>query len=100
MLNFDEDIARNLLEQEQFQEYFLVNVIGGKSWLVKGKYIGFFVSLNNIFDELYKTGGFEQSRNANYRTLKTDQERDYPIFNPKYWYGRGASYYANFYVRF
>ncbi|WP_372918984.1 carboxypeptidase regulatory-like domain-containing protein [Salegentibacter sp.] len=100
LLNYDEEIARKLLEQEQFQEYFLMNIIGGKSWLVKGKYIGFFVSLNNIFDELYKTGGFEQSRNANYRTLKTDQEREYPIFNPKYWYGTGASYYANFYVRF
>lgn len=100
LLNYDEEIAGKLLKQEQFREYFLVNVIGGKSWLIKGKYIGFFVSLNNIFDEVYKTGGFEQSRNANYRTLKTDQERDYPIFNPKYWYGRGASYYANFYVRF
>ncbi|WP_081210328.1 TonB-dependent receptor [Salegentibacter sediminis] len=100
LLNYDEDIARELLEQEQFQEYFLINVIGGKSWLIKGKYLGFFVSLNNIFDELYKTGGFEQSRNANYRTLKTDQNRDYPVFNPKYWYGTGASYYANIYVRF
>ena len=78
----------------------MVNAIGGKSWLVKGKFVGFFISLNNIFDKIYKTGGFEQSRNANYRTLKQDQERETPIFAPKYWYGTGASYFAMVYVRF
>jgi len=100
ILNYDEDIASNLLKQEQFDDYILVNAIGGKSWLVKGKFIGFFVSLNNIFDVLYKTGGFEQSRNANYRTLKEDRQRKQPIFAPKYWRGSGASYYAMIYVRF
>ncbi len=100
ILNFDENIARDMLKQEQFKDYMLVNAIGGKSWLVKGKFIGFFVSLNNIFDKLYKTGGFEQSRNANYRTLKQDLEREIPIFGPKYWYGTGASYFAMVYIRF
>jgi len=100
ILNYDENVAAGLLKQEQFDDYMLVNVIGGKSWLVKGKFIGFFVSLNNIFDKLYKTGGFEQSRNANYRTLKQDRERQNPIFGPKYWYGTGASYFAMVYVRF
>lgn len=100
ILDYDENIAAKLLKQEQFGDYILVNAIGGKSWLVKGKFIGFFVSLNNIFDKRYKTGGFEQSRNANYRTLKEDRERSKPIFSPKYWLGAGASYYAMIYVRF
>jgi hypothetical protein len=100
ILNYDENVAEKLLKQEQFKDYMLVNAIGGKSCLVKGKFIGFFVSLNNIFDKLYKTGGFEQSRNANYRTLKQDRERENPIFGPKYWYGTGASYFAMIYVRF
>ena len=100
LLNYDETIARSLLKQEQFEDYILVNAIGGKSWRVKDHYLGFFVSLNNILDVIYKTGGFEQSRNANYRTLKEDRERDQPIFGSKYWYGAGATYYANFYVRF
>jgi len=100
ILNYDENVAEKLLKQEQFKDYMLVNAIGGKSWLVKGKFIGFFVSLNNIFDKLYKTGGFEQSRNANYRTLEQDRERENPIFGPKYWYGTGASYFAMIYVRF
>ncbi len=101
LLNYNEEIARNLLQQEQFDDYILVNAIGGKSWLIKrGRYIGFFVSLNNIFDVVYKTGGFEQSRNANYRTLKEDQERDHSIFDSRYWYGNGMTFYANVYVRF
>jgi len=100
LLDYDETIARSLLKQEQFDDYILVNAIGGKSWRVKNHYLGFFVSLNNILDVVYKTGGFEQSRNANYRTLKEDRERDQPIFGSKYWYGAGATYYANVYVRF
>ncbi len=99
-LNYDEGLARNLLQQEAFDDYVLVNAIGGKSWRIKDNYLGFFVSLNNILDVIYKTGGFEQSRNANYRTLKEDSERDHPLFGNKYWYGTGASYYANVYYRF
>jgi len=100
ILNYDENIARNLLKQEQFDSYVLVNAIGGKSWRIKSNYLGFFVSLNNIFDVLYKSGGFEQSRNANYPNLKQDREREMPLFGNKYWYGTGASYYANVYYRF
>ncbi|CAN5275196.1 carboxypeptidase-like regulatory domain-containing protein [soil metagenome] len=100
ILNYDESVARDLLKQEQFDDYILVNAIGGKSWRKKSNYIGFFISLNNILDVLYKTGGFEQSRNANYRTLKEDREREHPLFGTKYWYGTGASYYMNIYYRF
>lgn len=100
LLNYNEEIARNLLKQEQFDDYLLLNAVGGKSWRVKNYYIGFFVSVNNILDELYKTGGFEQSRNANFRTLKADRDREQPIFGTKYWYGTGTTYYGNIYVRF
>ncbi len=101
LLDYDPDVARSLLKQEQFDNYILVNAIGGKSWRLKdGYFLGFFVSLNNIFDVLYKTGGFEQSRNANFRTLKADREREQPIFGSRYWFGNGATYYANIYVRF
>ncbi len=100
IINYDERTAKDLLKQEQFDEYILVNAIGGKSWRIKSNYLGFFVSLNNILDVVYKTGGFEQSRNANYPALKEDRERDQPLFGSKYWYGTGASYYANMYYRF
>ncbi|WP_373057370.1 carboxypeptidase-like regulatory domain-containing protein [Zunongwangia sp. H14] len=100
ILSYDEQLAREMLRQEQFQDYILVNTIGGKSWRIKEYYLGFFCSLNNIFDVLYKTGGFEQSRNANFLSLKEDYERDQPLFGSRYWYGNGSTYYVNFYVRF
>ena len=59
----------------------------------------FIIAINNVFGELFKTGGYEQPRNANYPELKQDKQLSKPIFGPKYWYGNGASYYINVYVR-
>lgn len=89
-----------LLIQEKFEDAFLVNMVGGKSWFMNKKYVGFFIGVNNVFGELFKSGGFEQSRNANYPELKQDKQLEKPIFAPKYWYGNKASYYVNVYMRF
>ncbi|WP_128755205.1 carboxypeptidase-like regulatory domain-containing protein [Aquimarina sediminis] len=98
--DYDENVAKHLLKQEQFKDYFLVNAIGGKSWKIKKYNIGFFISVNNIFNQEYKTGGFEQARNANYRLALEESKRDTPVFGPKYFFGLGTSYYLNVYVRF
>ncbi len=98
--DYDENIAKNLLQQEQFEDYFIVNAIGGKSWRVGSNYVGFFASVSNIFNQKYKTGGFEQTRNANYRKTLEESRRETPVFGPKYFYGLGTSYYVNVYVRF
>ncbi len=98
--DYDETIARSLLRQERFDDYFLINAIGGKSWRIKKYYVGFFASVNNILDQQYKTGGFEQTRNANYRRALEESKRETPVFGPKYFYGYGTSYYINFYIRF
>jgi len=87
-----EDV-KGLLSQERFDENFLVNLVGGKSWKIKGTYLGLFASINNVLGAVYKTGGFEQSRKANYKELKEDKELELPLFGPKYWYGNGTSYY-------
>lgn len=92
--------VNSLLNQEKFDAAFLVNIVGGKSWLVNHNYVGFFLSVNNVLGKLFKTGGFEQSRNANYPELKQDKQLDKPIFGPKYWYGNNTSYYLNLYIRF
>ncbi|WP_339916015.1 TonB-dependent receptor [Yeosuana marina] len=99
-IDYDENLAKTLLKQERFDDYMVVNLIGGKSWKIKQYYIGFFASVNNLLDEVYKTGGFEQGRNANYRQLRDDQALDKPVFGSKYWYGRGTNYFMNVYVRF
>ncbi|GHC45518.1 carboxypeptidase-like regulatory domain-containing protein [Ulvibacter litoralis] len=98
--DYDPEIARELLKQEKFDDYMLVNVVGGKSWKVNDYYVGFFATINNIFNQEYKTGGFEQGRNANYRTLSEDTANDTRVFGPKYFYGYGTTYYVNVYVRF
>ena len=92
--------VNSLLIQEKFDDAFIVNLVGGKSWLINHNYVGFFLGINNVLGELFKTGGFEQSRNANYPELKQDRQLNKPIFGPKYWYGNNTSYYLNLYVRF
>ena len=98
--DYNEEDARELLKQERFSSYPLVNLVGGKSWRVKSYYIGLFASINNVLDEKFKTAGFEQGRNANYKTLKEDVDRERRIFGSKYWYGNGTTYYLNAYIRF
>lgn len=98
--NYDEDVARELLKQERFDSYTLVNLVGGKSWRIDDYFIGFFASVNNVFNQKYKTGGFEQGRNANYQTLSEDVGKEKRVFGPKYWYGNGTTYYLNLYFRF
>ncbi|MEH6536954.1 MAG: TonB-dependent receptor [Psychroserpens sp.] len=101
IVGYDEDIARDLLKQEEFDDYVLVNVVGGKSWRVGDYYIGFFATINNIFDQEYKTGGFEQSRLPKYTRLLEDQSRDNgPVFGSRYFNGNGTTYYLNVYLRF
>lgn len=98
--DYDEALASDLLKQERFDDYMVVNLVGGKSWKIKKYYVGFFASVGNLLDKVYKTGGFEQGRNANYRELRDDVNNPKRVFGPKYWYGRGANYFLNVYVRF
>lgn len=99
--DFDPNIARDILQQEQFDDYMLVNIIGGKSWRMGSYFVGFFATVNNVLNQEYVTGGFEQSRLANFRRMSEDQSRDNgPIFGSRYFFGNGTTYYLNVYVRF
>lgn len=98
---YDPTIARQLLRQERFDDYTLINVVGGKSWRVGSYFIGFFATINNVLNTQFKTGGFEQSRNANYNRVLEDQSRENgPLFGPRYFFGNGTTYYLNTYIRF
>ncbi len=98
--DYEPNTAKTLLKQEIFDNYIVVNAVGGKSWRIGAYYVGFFASVNNILDRQYKTGGFEQARNANYRALRDDNTRPKRLFGPKYWYGRGTTYFVNLYLSF
>lgn len=92
--------VRRALRQEKFDPITLVNLVGGKSWKVGNDTFGFFASVNNVFDVIYKTGGFEQSRKATFAEYQTDNANGTPSFGPKYFYGYGRTYFVNFYINF
>ncbi len=87
--------VNKLLAQKELDDFYLLNLVGGKSWLKKGKYISVFASINNLFDTVFRTGGYEQSRNGNYGQLQQDNLSGTPSFAPKYWYGYGRTYFLN-----
>jgi hypothetical protein len=111
-----EEALRKVLKQEKFDPITLVNLVGGKSWKIKNETFGFFATINNVFDIVYKTGGFEQSRKATYPEYLADNTSQLPLnnasngtfnvgsthpsFAPKYFYGYGRTYFVNFYINF
>ena len=99
--DYDEAVARDILKQERFDDYMLVNVIGGKSWKIDDYFVGFFAVINNVLDQEFKSGGFEQSRTSNYRTRGEDLNRENgPLFGNRYFFGFGTTYYLSAYIRF
>ncbi|KQC30829.1 TonB-dependent receptor [Flagellimonas eckloniae] len=95
----DENVAQ-ILEQQSLDKIYLLNLVGGKSWLINKKYISAFASINNAFDSVFRTGGYEQSRNGNYGQLRQDNLSGKPSFAPKYWYGFGRTYFLNLAISF
>lgn len=96
----DQDFLGERFKQQLLPRVYLLNLVGGKSWLIKGYYLGIFASINNLLDETFRTGGFEQSRNGHYGQFVEDQRSLSPSFGPKYWYGFGRTYFLNLSLSF
>jgi hypothetical protein len=97
----DQSLADSYLKQEKFDSFFLLNLVGGKSWKINQNTLGLFAIVNNVLDITYKTGGFEQSRNATYRQEFEDHQSGGPsVFGPKYFYGYGRTFMVNVYLTF
>ena len=75
-------------------------ISGGKSWKTPTYYLSLFASVTNLLGTVFKTGGFEQSRKANYRELSEDMGLETPLFGPKYWTAPGVGYYLMLSVYF
>nr|WP_299340226.1 TonB-dependent receptor [Allomuricauda sp.] len=95
----DESVNR-LLEQKKLEDIYLLNITGGKSWFLGKKYISAFLSVNNLFDSVFRTGGYEQSRNGNFGQLQQETLSGQPSFGPKYWSGFGRTYFLNLAISF
>ncbi|MDO6491130.1 MULTISPECIES: TonB-dependent receptor [unclassified Cellulophaga] len=89
-----------LLAQKKMDDFYLLNLVGGKSWIIKGNYVSVFASVNNVFNTVFKTGGYEQSRNGNYGQMAQDNLSTTPSFGTKYWYGYGRTYFLNLAISF
>lgn len=97
---YNAELAASYLAQEKFNSFTLVNVVGGKTWRIQEKTLGLFANINNVFDIQYKTGGFEQARNASYSELYKDHQGPTRSFGPKYFYGYGRTFMVNIYLNF
>ncbi|MDM1517004.1 TonB-dependent receptor [Myroides odoratimimus] len=94
-------------KQEKLADFTVVNITGGKSWRLPNRnLIGFFASINNVFNRNYRTGGFEQARNANYKqevlnnAQQANGEKGYNNFGNKYFYALGRNFFVNVYYNF
>ena len=97
---YDQVLADKYLEQEKFNPIRLLNLVGGKSWRIKGNTLGLFANVNNVLDVKYKTGGFEQARNATFSELYKDSQGPTRSFGSKYFFGYGRTYTVNLYFTF
>jgi hypothetical protein len=95
------ELANSYLKQEKFKPIQLVNLVGGKSWRIKNNTIGLFANTNNLFNKIYKTGGFEQARSSTYKNIFQDKSGGgQGPFGPKYFYGYGRTYTLSLYLNF
>ena len=90
-----EERGRELLKQEELAPVMLLNLVGGKSWRIFKKNLNLFFSINNLLDTSFKTGGYEQARNANFRQRNQDITSGTPNFGNNYFYGYGRTYFVS-----
>jgi outer membrane receptor protein involved in Fe transport len=86
---------KRALGQHSLPEANFLNLTGGKSWRRGTHYISLFISVSNLLDAFFLSGGFQQGRNGNYQQWYRDHLSGRPSFGPKYWPGYGRTYFMN-----
>ena len=94
-LEYQGPLWNALVEQEEYDEQIGVNIKGGKSMRLGGKYfLSLFVGVDNVLDNTEaRTGGFEQSRFVEESLLAE-------WFSPKYYYAYGRTFFGSITLRF
>ena len=90
-----EDEFQRALRQQALPPAYLLNLTAGKSWRWGPHYISLFASLSNVLDQFFLSGGYQQSRNGNYKQWYEDHLGGRPSFGTKYWPGAGRTYFIN-----
>ena len=89
-----------MLEQKALPPVWYFNMAGGKSLKIGKHYLSFFLSVQNILNLQFSTGGFEGSRKTTFTGLKEDLSRNKPLFGTKYWNAMGRTYFMMFTFQF
>lgn len=89
------ETIRSLLRQEPLPSCYVLNASIGKSWLVGRHYISIFLAFNNLFDQYFVTGGYQQGRLSTLKGLLEDSRSGRPSFGSRYWQGYGRTYFLN-----
>lgn len=98
--HLDTDLVKLFREQEQLNNFTLVNLSGGKSWRLNTGYLSLYWSVQNVFDISYRTGGFASSRAANYSEQFNEYQRETPLFGNRYFVGNGSTFFTGLYYSF
>ena len=90
-----------LLNQEELDAAFTLDLFGGKSWKIKKTYINLTIGVNNVLNnQTIITGGYEQARvDYNLTANSGDAKVDIGKFPPKYFYAYGINYFVSLGVR-
>ena len=86
---------KRALGQDPLPAANFLNLTGGKSWRTETHYISLFISVSNLLDSFFLSGGYEQGRNGNYRQWYRDQLSGRPSFGTKFWPGFGRTFFIN-----
>lgn len=90
-----EEDLRAARRQEPLPPAYLLNLTAGRSWRWNTHYLSVFLSLSNVFDQFFLSGGYQLSRNGNYRQWQQDHLGGRPSFGSRYWPGSGRTYFIN-----
>ncbi len=83
------------LQPQMLPPVYLINLIGGKSWKKGPHYVSLFLSVANLLDAFYLSGGYQSGRNGNLKQWYEDQLSGNPSFGTRYWPGFGRTYFIN-----
>jgi hypothetical protein len=92
-----------LLAQERYPWAYTLDLACGASWRVRGGLLGFSANASNLTNNIFKTGGYEQTRVP----IVNEQHREatkgrvlVDAFPAKYYYSFGFNFFAQVYYRF
>ncbi|MGY5354955.1 TonB-dependent receptor [Wenyingzhuangia sp. IMCC45467] len=98
--NIEDNLVSLFRQQEQLNNFTLVNLSGGKSWRLNTGYLSVFWNVQNILDISYRTGGFASGRAANYTEQLNEYNRELPLFGSRYFVGNGRTFFTGLYYSF